>query len=377
MNFQPLSEYLETLFDWGLPMYDCIVWQDHKELFRQKNGFIDLASRRPHEPNVKYFVYSCSKAVTTAAALTLLEKGKIKLTDPLAAYFPECAHLSVADQIGGGEVSIREAEGEITLWNLFTMTAGFNYNLTSPSLTEAVAEKGEAFTSRDLVRALAKEPLSFDPGNRWQYSLCHDVLAGVVEEVTGRPFGDFVRETIFAPLGMENSSYRMVPDEGEPFVTQYRYNEEEKSVSEIPPTNPYVLSPNHHSGGAGMISTPEDFVRFGDAMAGGGTGWTGAKILSPETVALWHEGALSPTQARSYVWRQFRGTTYGLGVYKQVSESPDGNLSIFGWNGSTGGMLMMCPEARTALFYAQHTRGNPEYPVCNELREVLFRCIRG
>ena len=99
-DFTHLDRFLDSLLDFGFPMYDCTVWAHHEELYRRQGGFIDVMSRRTHEPDTKYFLYSCTKPVTTAAALTLLERGKIKLSDPLSAYLPEYADIPLKDCAG-------------------------------------------------------------------------------------------------------------------------------------------------------------------------------------------------------------------------------------------------------------------------------------
>ncbi len=372
MNFSHLDRFFADILELGLPMYHCIVYDHHKPVYEKKGGYVDLAEKRTHVPGQKYFLFSCTKLITTAALLTLVEKGKIALSDPLSKYLPAFSHMNVLE-----DGALRPAKAEITLWNLFTMTAGFTYNLTSPEIVALQKEKGNAFSSMDLADALSREPLAFDPGARWQYSLCHDVLAAVAEAVTGVRFADFVRDTVFLPLGMKNSRFGGYPLPGEDFATQYHYDGQRKSVTKIALSNSYVLGDNHDSGGAGVVSTVEDYILFADAMANGGVGASGARILSPETISLWHKGALSPLQARTYNWQQFLGCDYGLGVYSVKDTAPGSDATIFGWNGAAGSMAMLCPERGVSLFYAQHTRENPEGPTCPALREALFAAMRG
>ena len=189
MQFQKLSDLLDSFLEIGIPGVDCVVYQDHEEVFRHRAGYSDLEQKLPITGKETYFLFSCSKVVTCAAALTLLERGKFLLTDPLAAYIPEFSEMVLTN----GE----KAKTEIKIRDLFTMSAGFTYDIASPSITQVIREKDGRATTLDVVRAIAKEPLSFEPGTHWQYSLCHDVLAGLVEGVSGKRFGEYVTETIF------------------------------------------------------------------------------------------------------------------------------------------------------------------------------------
>ena len=156
MQFQKLSDLLDSFLEIGIPGVDCVVYQDHEEVFRHRAGYSDLEQKLPITGKETYFLFSCSKVVTCAAALTLLERGKFLLTDPLAAYIPEFSEMVLTN----GE----KAKTEIKIRDLFTMSAGFTYDIASPSITQVIREKDGRATTLDVVRAIAKEPLSFEPG---------------------------------------------------------------------------------------------------------------------------------------------------------------------------------------------------------------------
>lgn len=378
MDFSHLDRYLDSLLAAGLPMYDCTVWQNHEEIYRRAGGYIDVAEKRRHEPGTKYFFYSCTKPVTTAAAMTLIEAGRCRLNDPLSAYLPEFAEMTVAERAEDGTVTTRPAQTAILVRDLFTMTAGFNYNLNAPSVKAAVAAAHGRPTTRDVARAIAKEPLSFDPGDRWQYSLCHDVLAAFAEEVAGRRFADFVRETVFAPLGMEDTSYHLTEASAARLAKLYRFEAERRQAVPIPCVNNYVLGDRYDSGGAGLVSTVEDYILFADAMANGGEGKNGARILAPETVELWRTPALTPHAARTFNWPQFAGSSYAFGIQRLTDRAAAGAtapLGVCGWNGAAGSIAMISPETGVSVVCAQHALTPPEDTMFPAFRNVVFSCL--
>ena len=378
MDFTNLDRYLDSLLSMGLPMYDCTVWQNHREIYRRRGGYIDVAEKRRHEDGTKYFLYSCTKPVTTAAVLTLVETGKCRLNDPLCEYLPEFSEMTVAERAPDGTVTTRPAATKIRVRDLFTMTAGFNYNLNAPSIKEAVAAAGGRPTTREIARALAREPLYFDPGDRWQYGLSHDVLAAFAEEVSGRRFADFVRETVLAPLGMEDTAYHLTEPSAARMAKQYRYEVDKRQSVLVPGVNNYVLGDRHDSGGAGLVSPVEDYILVADAMAAGGEGKNGARILSRETVKLWRTPALTPHAARTFNWPQFAGCSYGFGIRRLTDRAAAGCAApegVCSWNGAAGSIMLFSPETGVSVFCAQHALASPEDTVYPALLSVVFACL--
>ena len=211
MDFSTLTTFLDALKGKrSIPSVDCAVSLQGQRVYRHSAnaGQDDL-----------YFLYSVSKVITCTAAAQLLERGKLLLTDEICEYLPEYRDMAVKRADG----QLEEAQTRITVRHLFTMSAGLNYNLEAPSIQKAVQESGGRAPTREIARAIAQEPLDFEPGTHWQYSLCHDVLAALVEAVSQTRFADYVREHIFAPLSMENSTYHPTPEQFARIAPQFRY----------------------------------------------------------------------------------------------------------------------------------------------------------
>ena len=178
--FENLSAVLDSFIEAGIPGNDCIVRVNGDVAYRRFRGVSDREKGIPMNGAERYNIYSCSKLITVVCALQLYEKGAFRLDDPLAEYMPEFAEMTVRSPDG-----VRPAEHLITLRQLFTMTAGLDYNTSSSQLNDAFRETEGRCPTRETMKYLARRPLSFEPGAHWQYSFCHDVLAALVELAGG------------------------------------------------------------------------------------------------------------------------------------------------------------------------------------------------
>jgi len=369
MNFSSLDRYLESLLDYGFPLYDCTVHVRGHEVYRRRGGMVGV-------PHSLYYIYSAGKVVTCAAAMQLLERGAFLLDTPVSHFLPEFGEMKIAEKQPDGTTTLRTAETPVTVRHLFTMTAGMNYAFDTPAITAVLDAQGEKASTREIVRAIAETPLSFEPGTRWQYSLCHDVLACVVEAASGMRFSEYVKKNIFDPLGMKDSTFSPAPVSG-PMTPMYRFIPERGGAVRSDEQPRWRIA-QYESGGGGMVSTAEDYILFADAMANGGTGAGGARILSPATIDLMRTNQLSAEQRSSMTWTQLRGYGYGLGVRTMIDRAAGGSigpLGEFGWGGAAGALTYIVPETGTAVYLAQHTLNPQEGKVLPELRNVVFAAL--
>ena len=267
----------------------------------------------------------------------------------------------------------------MTICDLFTMSSGLNYNLATANLNDAAEATGKRCPTREMVKAMAKSPLTFDPSTQWLYGLSHDVLAAVVEVVSGMRFSEFVKKEIFEPLGMKDSCYHIEQVDKSRMAAQYRYNEKTKVANPIPLTNSYVLGPDYDSGGAGMISTLHDMSIFADMLACGGVGANGVRILAPCTVDLMRENQLDANRL-DYFHRgfpQFRGYGYGLGVRTHIDRTAGSlaPLGEFGWAGAAGAYIGMDPKNQLSIFYVQHMLNSQERIIHPRLRNIVYAAL--
>ena len=351
--FEKTKAFCDSFLERGLPGFDLAVYQNGQCILRHTNGYSDLENKIKMQGNERYNIYSCSKVITCTAALQLWEKGLFSLEDKLSDYIPEFSEMNVKTENG-----IKKAENPILIKHLFEMTAGFSYSCGSPSLLKAREETNGRCQTRKVMRYLAKEPLLFEPGTRWEYSLCHDVLAALVEVISGEKFENYVKKNIFDAAGMQKSTFMLPEEEIETIAPQYRFaNGCAERVGRHIST--YKLGHAYASGGAGCISTVDDYIKFLESLRT-------HKLLKPETLKLMITDRLTEEQKRTYWTRQTHG--YGLGI-----RVPKEGVSFdFGWGGAACAYLAVDEENGISLYFGAHLLSSP----VQGLRSMLYRFVR-
>jgi len=244
------------------------------------------------------------------------------------------------------EDGLRPAQKPILIRHLFEMTAGFSYAIRTPHLLRA-REETDGCPTRELMKYLAREPLLFDPGEQWRYSLCHDVLAALVEVVSGQSFDTYVRTHIFEPLGMTNSTFLLPQAQREGLATQYRFDAETGTASPCGQQNNYIFGENYASGGAGCVSTVDDYIKFGEGLRTG-------KLVKLQTLKLMQTDRLTPEQSRTYTAAKNYGYGLGLRCHKE-----GGIRKEFGWGGAAGAYFAIDEERKMTVFMAMHLLNSP------------------
>lgn len=378
MVFTDLKEFLDAVTNWRIPGADCAVYYENKQVFRYAAGFADAEKRRPLTADNLYFLYSATKVITCTAALQLLEKGRYLLNDPVSAYLPEFAEMHIRTVDNNGTPELVQAKKPITIRNLFTMTAGLSYDLDSPAIQKVRETTQGRCPTRETIRAVAAEPLLFEPGTHWNYSLCHDVLGCLVEVISGKRFGAYIREHILDPLGMKETGFDLTEGKKPRLATQYRFNDSIGKAEAIPPINNYRLGSEYESGGAGLISSVDDYITFANTLCNGGRALNGEQILSRSTIDLMRTNQLDEALQKDFNWAQMAGYGYGLGVRTMIDRAKGGSLSPpgeFGWGGAAGSYVIIDLENRLALFYAQHMLNNQEPYVHPRIRNIVYHCL--
>jgi len=373
-TFSALKNYMDTvLVREKVPGFDLRVLHKGNEVFSYQAGYSDKESNIPMKGNEHYFIYSASKPICCAAALHAFEEGKFLMGHPLWWYLPEFKDI----KFRGTDTPIK---GEIKIHDLFTMTAGFNYDCGSAEIKEAVKRNPNAPT-REIARAIAKMGVDFEPGTRWQYSLCHDVLACLVEVATGEKFADYVKRVIFEPLGMKNSAYHPTKEMLDNMCAQYRFNYSTNVPDRVERVNDYVFGPDYDSGGAGVVTTVDDYIKFAYAMTNYGVGLNGARILSKPTVNLMRTNTL-PIGSQKFEdfnqWMSNHEYGYGFGVRTKIGVGRGGNLTSigeFGWDGAAGFLVSIDPEKQITIVYAQHML-NPQHDcIHNKIKNFVNQIL--
>ena len=384
MNFEYMKNFMDSLTEWIIPGNSVVIYKDGKKVFEYSSGYSDLEKKIKKTGEEQLYIYSCSKVATVTAALQLYEQGKFLLSDPLYEYLPEFKKMYVKD----GD-RIKAAENPITLRDLFTMTAGLSYATNTPAFEKARKLTDGKMDTRTVIKCIAEEPLLFEPGARWNYSLCHDVLAVLTEVVSGMRFSEYMKKNIFEPLDMNNSYYHAPNDviispqyiyeiQDTKNIVELQQKEHTSGVVKRAYGNELVFGENYDSGGAGIITTVDDYAKFAAALANSGTGLNNNRILSSATVKLMKTNQLNEAQRKTMNWRRLRGYGYGLGVRTLIDKAESGsNSSIgeIGWGGAAGATIIADTEEKVALFYAHHMLNPQEEYYQPRLRNVLYSCL--
>lgn len=365
MGFDKVKELMDnSVKEYGIPGSDIIVTHNGKVIYRYWNGTSDDERKKPVTGDELYFLYSASKVITCTAAMQLLEKGKLKLENRLSDYIPEFKDMWVKTK-----GVIKKAENPIVLKHLFTMTSGLNYNLNAKSILQQKAEDPNSPTL-EMVKALAREPLDFEPGEHYQYSLSHDVLAAVVELVAEQSFGEYLKEHIFDVCGMERTGFSLNRDIMEQMASQFRWEASIHDSKLIEKNNEFALTPNYESGGAGLISCVDDYCKFATMMANTN------KLLKPESVNLMRTNHLTGQAYQDFQMSK-PGYGYGLGVRTDYT-GKFGAKGEFGWDGAAGAYVLIDPDNKIAIFYATHVRNHGEYLYNNlhpAIRDAIYSIL--
>jgi CubicO group peptidase (beta-lactamase class C family) len=333
-------------------------------------GSMDREAGKPMRPDAIFRICSMTKPITTLAAMLLYEDGRFLLEDPVSKYLPEFKNPRVLVKPSSGQPYTIPASHEITIRNLLTHTSGLTYNW-NPDLgaryTEAKVAHGLLQfdgTIGDSVRALAAQPLLFQPGERFEYSLSIDVLGRLIEVVSGKTLDQFLRERVFEPLRMNDTHFFLPEGKVARLATAYtRY--EGKGLHRFPDQPitegsfaysadyPYRGPKKLYAGGAGLCSTAADYARFCQMMLNGGK-LDGTRLVSRKTVELMtHDqlGKISPDQAFGL----------GFGIAGAKTPLPElGSPGTYSWGGFFYTAFFIDPkEEMIGIFMAQlHPAGD-------------------
>ncbi len=342
-----------------LPGGVLMVLRDGDTVLEHAFGWRDLEADELMRPDAIFRIASMTKLVTTVAVLMLQEEGKLLLSDPVAKYIPEFDSTTVAVAREDGGYDVVPAARPITLRDLLTHTSGIGYGYgLARDRWEAAGISGWYFAGRDepiaeTVARMAALPFDAQPGEEFVYGYSTDILGVVIERASGQPLDAFLRERIFLPLRMPDTAFFLPPAKRDRLATVYGINESDRlvrapDVSTTVGQGEYVDGPRKSfSGGAGLLSTAQDYARFLQMLLQGGT-LEGVRIVSSKSVQLMtvnHTGDLYP-------WEE--GVGFGLGVFV-VTDLGDrgtlGSVGEFGWNGAYHTAAWVDPQERLVVVY--------------------------
>ena len=362
MNFQLMTDLLYRMAGKYYHGIDMCIYKNGKEVYRKQAGVGEVETGKPVDPDAMYYLFSCSKVMTCAAALQLYEKGYYLLEDPISEYLPEFKDVTVNRYRNNRQmINSTPAHGPITIKHLFSMTSGINYDLTTPYIKEVIERTNGKCPTNEIVKAIAKNPLQFEPGEHYMYGLGHDVIGRLIEVLSGMSFGEYMKKNLWDPCGLKHTTFKLTDEIKAKMQPRYYLDHEKNEFVRCENNNQFRFGEDseYESGGAGIISCVSDYIKFADAMANGGIAATGERILTSPTIDIMRTNVLTKDQIAD-MSKGPEGYGYGLGVRTMIDNSVSGrltNIGEFGWDGAVGSYVQIDPKEGVALFAAENVSG--------------------
>lgn len=360
-----------------------MVRRDGQELFCVQAGHADQETATPLRRDHIFRLYSQSKPITAAAAMLLMERGVIDLMDPVEAYLPGFHNQKVATVQG-----LVPVKRPVRIMDLLGMTAGVSYPGDEDEAARRAArlfeedtrliQAGGGMSTVELANRIGQLPLAFHPGEHWRYSTCADVLGAVIEVASGRPFAQFLQEELFQPLGMKDTAFYVPEDKQDRFVTCYRrvpgglepFRQLHLAVGD------YSHEPAFASGGAGLVSTLDDYAAFADMLMNEGS-YQGRQILRPATVRFLTQPQLTEGPARD-LWDSLEGFSYGKLMRVCVAPGRWTGVTVpdeYGWDGWLGTYFANLPHERLTILLMQNVTDTGTSAVTRKVRNLVLSSL--
>ncbi len=333
----------------------------------EAHGLMDIEASRPMQKDTIFPIASMTKPVTGVAILMLVEEGTIRLADPVSRFIPKFQHTTVAVPVGtsasndeAAAIYTVPANREITVRDLMTHTSGLGSGGAGSREGSRIAPRRFTGTVADYAAELGAAPLDFQPGTAWAYSglAGFDTLARIVEVASGLTFDVFLRQRIFEPLGMRDTSFNVSADRTSRVVTLYGRTPDGLERRDVPA---WVGTTTLFSGGGGLWSTAEDYLQFAQMLVNSGT-LHGTRLLGPRTVDLMASNHVAELYAKSGRTGGRPGKGFGLTVdvvLDSVKAQEPRSTGSFGWSGAFGTHYWVDrTEELTAILMVQ-TPGGP------------------
>ena len=361
-----------------------MVIKDGKEECFLKSGYSDLDKKTPLERNSIFRLYSMSKPVTAAATMILVERGMIDLMDQLKYIFPSFNNMKVVEN-GVPSRAVRD----INLFDTFNMTSGLSY----PGGDGAGLEVGKVFdaiinglrevpggnvSTLDFADRMGRCPLLFQPGSHWAYGTGADIMGAVIEKVSGMSFGEFLKKEIFDPLGMKDTGFYVPDEKKDRLANVYESIGDGKMIiydgENLGIENPPLNKPAFESGGAGLMSTIDDYAKFAQMLLNGGE-YNGVRILSENSVRYLTSGCLTPDQQKDYNWDGLQGFSYSH--FLRIMNEPEKAVSIsrkgeYGWDGWLGCYMANIPSDNMAVLIMTQKKDSGTFGLTRRIRNIVL-----
>lgn len=362
-----------------------LVYKDGEMCFDKQYGYADIENNKKINKDTIFRLYSCTKPITATALMILFERGELDLEYPLHKYIPAYKDMKIVDEQG----NLTDCQTDITIRDLLNMTSGLVYpggwfeagRHAEPLFEEIISKLNtpDALTTLEVAERMAELPLYFEPGSMWNYGTSADVLGAVIEIISGKKLSEFMKKEIFEPLGMKDTAFYVPSDKWDRFSKLYMptdngialYEGNHLGISD------YKTPPAFESGGAGLVSTAGDYMRFARMLLNGGE-LEGVRILSENTVSFMTRNHMTDQQYYSMQYGSTKG--YGYGSFMRVlkntaAATTNGDEGEYGWDGWTGTYFTVNPKKNLIILYFIQKCGTGMNDITKRLRQIVYSAI--
>jgi CubicO group peptidase (beta-lactamase class C family) len=346
-------------------------------------GMMDLKRSKPMRADTIFRIFSMTKPITSVAMMMLYEEGLFNLQDPVSKFIPEFDSLRVLLSTHGKDLETVGLEREITIKDLFTHTAGLGYAFLDVSHVDQMHVDANLYDRdsdlENFIHKLVELPLACQPGTRWRYSCSVDVLGYLVEVLSDMSLDSFFENRIFAPLGMEDTSFRLDSEKLDRFPSLYGITEDGSiGLLEAPETSPYLKPLKLFMGGHGLLSTITDYFRFAQMLLNGGV-FKGARILGRKTVELMTKNYLDPSLIPITMEPiTIYGCGFGLG-FRVVTDPAMygllGSSGLYAWGGAASTGFFVDPKEQLIGVVMPQFRPSTYYPIRNQFEVLINQAL--
>lgn len=391
LNFAPLHERMQFYIDQDLlPCCSALVMRGTDVLDYRTFGYMDRDTQEPLRGDAIYRMYSNTKIITSVALMMLYEEGVFDLEDPLAKFLPEFAELNVLAPNASDLREVKPAQELVLIKHVLSHSAGFSYGFIEPdSVIDSAYVAGglglgdNSIDLEELCTRLAQQPLAYEPGTSWRYSLATDVCARLIEVLSGMRFDEYLKTRIFEPLNMIDTDFWVPPEKADRLVTMYApvdlFDPMKPGMSKADDarTGQYNSPRKLLSGGGGLVSTVSDYLAFLKVIVNGG-GYNGVRLLKTRTLETMRTNQLAQGVEVAFPMWAMTGTTFGLGfALRQTLAENDhpGAQDEYFWGGMAGTHSWMAPHSGITGFCLTQRMPGFWHPFSHEFRALAYQAV--
>lgn len=363
----------------------AVIARHGKLAFVTSAGSLDSAGARPIAEDAVFRIYSMTKPIASVAVMQLVERGKLRVEDPVSKFIPAFANVMVYAGGGAAKPVLKKPIRPVTVADLLTHTAGLTYGLFGETPVDSIYRRtnmmNPAWTIREMADSITKLPLMFEPGSAFNYSLAIDVLGRIVEVVSGTPFDRYLDTEIFQPLGMRSTGFHATPDMARRATALFVRGPDGKLLAAKPLlSTEYTDKGRYFSGGGGLLSTIPDYLRFTQMLLNGGV-LDERRILKRETVDLMMQNHI-PASAIP-IFPGFpeppgrNGFGYGGSVRMDADPAMPGSIGTFRWSGYATTFFWIDRKADLiAMLWTQFIPEPEVWAVDGQFQKLVYAAVK-